>query len=99
MTETLSSTLDYSGSTDTPYIVSSGLQAALGLDDSPQLGPTIFPTDEIDSDDSQSDYESPYVVRHASIRVDRDDERDPGDECQTFDYLVPDIRHSFVSDY
>ncbi|BGP48926.1 hypothetical protein JCM10450v2_004805 [Rhodotorula kratochvilovae] len=92
VTETLSSTLDYSGTFDAPYIVSPGLQAALGLDDSPQLLPVQFDDDDLDaqldSEDSQSDDGSQYSGPEGSLRLEREGERDPGDECQTFDHFV-----------
>ncbi|GAA5900184.1 hypothetical protein JCM8208_002043 [Rhodotorula glutinis] len=94
VTSTLSSTLDYSGSFDSPYLVSPGLQAALGLDDSPQLGPVLFgdegeyevhPAAAGDSEeDSQSEDGSQYSGRRQSMRAE-EDERDPGDQCLTLD--------------
>ncbi|GAA5931315.1 hypothetical protein JCM3775_004991 [Rhodotorula graminis] len=94
VTSTLSSTLDYSGSFDSPYLVSPGLQAALGLDDSPQLGPVLFGDEgeyEVHAaaagdseDDSQSEDGSQYSGRRQSMRAE-DDERDPGDQCLTLD--------------
>ncbi|GAA5844398.1 hypothetical protein JCM9279_006286 [Rhodotorula babjevae] len=93
VTSTLSSTLDYSGSFDSPYLVSPGLQAALGLDDSPQLGPVLFGDEgeyEVhgaagdSEEDSLSEDGSQYSGRRQSMRVD-EDERDPGDQCLTLD--------------
>jgi len=97
LTSTLSSTLDYSGSFDSPYIVSPGLQAAFGLDDSPQLGPVLFGDEreyEVHAaaggdseEDSQSEDGSQYSGRRLCTRAD-EDERDPGDQCLTLDRFV-----------
>ncbi|GAA5866937.1 hypothetical protein JCM1840_005911 [Sporobolomyces johnsonii] len=76
-----------------PYIASPGLQRALGLDDSPEIHPVSFPVDDSESDDSQSDDGSQYVVRGASgtgADFDGDQVVEMEDEeCQTFDHLSP----------
>ncbi|GAA5959835.1 hypothetical protein JCM21900_005246 [Sporobolomyces salmonicolor] len=76
-----------------PYIASPGLQRALGLDDSPEIHPVWFPVDDSESDDSQSDDGSQYVV-HAPSGTGANSDGDQvvemeGGECQTFDHLSP----------
>ncbi|GAA6048442.1 hypothetical protein JCM3770_003759 [Rhodotorula araucariae] len=93
LTETLSSTLDYSGTLDAPDAVSPGLQAALLLGNSLQLVPAEYSTAEpdprLDRDDNRSDDGSQYSEAEGSLASYDGEERDPGDECQTFDHYTP----------
>ncbi|GAA5826541.1 hypothetical protein JCM11251_002416 [Rhodosporidiobolus azoricus] len=66
----------HTSSYDGSYLLSPGLQRALGLDDSPELAPVNFAADdelEISDDGSEG---SQYVVREE-------------ESCQTFDHLSP----------
>ncbi|GAA5896343.1 hypothetical protein JCM6882_000990 [Rhodosporidiobolus microsporus] len=66
------------GGDDEPYVLSPGLQRALGLDNSPELAPVRFAGDD-DEDVEMSDdgsEGSQYVVREE-------------ESCQTFDHLSP----------
>ncbi|GAA5952936.1 hypothetical protein JCM3765_003011 [Sporobolomyces pararoseus] len=71
--------LEYGGGDELPYLSTPGLREALGFDDSPELQPFPFPTDEsdIDSDDARD------------FPLETEGTLEADDSCQTFDHLSP----------
>lgn len=87
--------LDYSfeyeaevGTDELPYITSPGLKHALGLDDSPEIQPLSFPSDESESDSDESFYKTrDFALDRQGL--DHFTSGSQGDDsCQTFDHLV-----------
>lgn len=56
---------------DVPFVLSAGLGAALGLEDSPVMDSPGYPEDDLESDDGQSQY---VVIKD---RVEDDDDNEP----------------------
>ncbi|GAA5881555.1 hypothetical protein JCM16303_005702 [Sporobolomyces ruberrimus] len=67
------------GTGELPYLSSPGLREALGFDDSPEILPFPFPTDESDID---SDEARDFTLESGATLG-------PDDSCQTFDHLSP----------
>ncbi|GAA5971057.1 hypothetical protein JCM11641_004127 [Rhodosporidiobolus odoratus] len=73
--------VEHTGDLEAPYIVSPGLQEALGLDGQPEFRPTRFLNDELDSDGSHSEHGSDGSQYAAYTAAD--------ESCQTYDHLSP----------